>query len=149
MSIRGLLFLLVLALFAALLIGSIPAQHRAVQTPDQEPRWSEAEIRAELVKDYEPLNDAWFDGKLPHDTTVSYNEASGRYIGVTHQVGDHFDIFINSYYDRSVNEAEFTELHEMCHVAVAVSGYEYEQHGPRWQRCMLRLAQQGAFTELW
>ena len=112
---------------------------------------NEAKIRAELVENFRHFNDGWFDGDLSQNTRIMYyNMGPDFAIGdMTSDGAGQFTIFINSYYDRNPREAEFTEFHEMCHEAIALRGNEFEEHGPAWQGCMHRLANAGAFENLW
>ena len=55
--------------------------------------------------------------------------------------------------DRRANPARATArltlLHEMCHVENRVEHRYFAAHGADFQACMLRLAKNGAFTEVW
>ena len=116
---------------------------------------NEGAIREQLIENFQHYNDGWFDGALPQNTKILYYDAGPDFaIGETDQstYADgtvQYVISVNSYYDRSPREALFTEVHELCHEAIDMKGGEFEEHGPRWQGCMQRLAAAGAFENLW
>jgi predicted SprT family Zn-dependent metalloprotease len=59
-------------------------------------------------------------------------------------------INMNPDYELTDKIARFTELHEMCHVDLFVTNeYELNQHGPKFQRCMLDKAVKHGFDDLW
>ncbi len=43
-----------------------------------------------------------------------------------------------------LNTMVFTLYHESCHIVTYGFG-----HGPEWQKCMLNLAEEGAFADVW
>ena len=140
---RLVILILAVSLF---LIGA----HWLNKAPIPKASRSAADIHERLIADYQAFNDAWYDGALPKDTTILYYSSPGYSIGETTQTDDKFEIFINSYYDRDLREAELTEFHEMCHVKVEViDGPELEDHGPKWVKCMRERAAAGAFDNLW
>jgi hypothetical protein len=104
-----------------------------------------------LANFYGGSNDVYFDGKLPKNVTVLY-EPNVSWNGdedlglTTNDYGTHYTIRINSYYVRDMKHGEMTMYHEECHLA---TWNEFNQHGPAWKQCMRRLAEQGAFDELW
>jgi predicted SprT family Zn-dependent metalloprotease len=55
-----------------------------------------------------------------------------------------FHIAFNEQYLRGERYAHMTLLHEQCHVATYD---EIQDHGPKWQACMLRLDRMGAFRK--
>lgn len=115
----------------------------------------ENQIRKQLISDYAAFNDVWFGGELPADTSVSYFPVkNSTEIGEEEEqlipVGKpKFAIFVNAYYDRDAREADFTLMHEMAHVWVALHGGAFESHGEKWQNEMRQLADEGAFNNLW
>ena len=109
---------------------------------------SHAEIYQALIENYRHMNDGYFDGDLPANVQIEYATDRNRPIGQT-TYATPISIFVNSYYDRSEREALLTEDHEMCHVYVYETGGEAIDHGPRWVGCMHRLADEGAFDQLW
>lgn len=116
---------------------------------------SHQKIQETLTRSYAEFNTDWFGNKLPSSVSILYVLVpDSKLIAQTRDRinadgSTHFTIFINAYYDRDLREAEFTELHEMCHVYNSVEGREFEAHGTHWQACMLQLAMNGAFNNLW
>lgn len=112
------------------------------------PRPAAPVTQADLQLEYTGMNDVYFDGKLPRDTQIEYLPDGRTDIGRTF-INDKggFTIFINAYYDRSRREALFTEYHESCHIATWRK--DFDPHGPAFQLCMRRLAEAGAFKDLW
>lgn len=119
------------------------------------PQTPPVSIQQILTSSYQEFNRAWFDNKLPSDTTIVYVSIptwdkignTDRRVNANGSV--HFTLFVNAYYDRDVRESEFTELHEMCHIRESLDGDEFDSHGPKWQACMLQLAMNGALENLW
>lgn len=46
------------------------------------------------------------------------------------------------------NDAKMDVYHEMCHIA-NWKKHVVQDHGPRWENCMIKLAQAGAFRGIW
>jgi hypothetical protein len=107
------------------------------------------DIQTILTQDYSQYNERWFKNRLPTDTVIQYYSMPDFDIGQTNEDDGHYHIFVNSYYNRDKHSAEFTLFHEMCHVEVNLAGEELETHGSKWQGCMLRLANAGAFHDVW
>lgn len=116
-----------------------------------------AQSDAALRANFEYFNEQWFDNKLPKDVLVHYSDLTvEKEMGVT-------DLYANGAYviriDRKTNPiqktADFTLLHEMCHVKIGMSSdltigkQGLDTHGPLFQSCMLDLAGRGAFKDLW
>ena len=108
----------------------------------------ERQASVSLTYAYQDYNNAYFDGKLPRNLKVYLGPAEGN-AGITIGVGSPTEeyIEINPKYNPIEQELHLSLLHEMCHVSVGYS--EFEEHGPRWQRCMHRLSDERAFEDLW
>lgn len=111
------------------------------------PEKTPAQIKQSLIENYAHVNDGYFNGDLPREVEITYTPDASAPIGRTDYTP--LRIYVNSYFDRSEREALMTEEHEMCHVWVYETGDEFEDHGPRWKSCMIRLANEGAFDGLW
>lgn len=105
---------------------------------------------------YGNYNRLYFDSKLPVNTEVhlvkmcTLGDAEGDTLPPAFTGLDHFVIEINEVQNPKPNEMLMTELHEMVHVYLFVMAKDYDgSHGPAFQRCMLVLAEQGAFFDLW
>lgn len=95
---------------------------------------------------YDTYNASYFGSKLPSNTVVEYGNANGN-MAITMKDGGHFRIIINKTFNPVPRAAHETLLHEMCHVSTWQM--ELDDHGPKFQRCMTKLALEGAMAELW
>ena len=110
----------------------------------------------ELQKMFDIYNEAYFNGELP-STPVTWadlpKENGGYVLGNTSEdiSGKTFTIQIDVKSNVAAITAALTLFHEMCHVATMQAELDADEdtHGPRFQKCMLRLAQNGAFSNLW
>lgn len=110
-----------------------------------------------LQRRYQELDDYYFDGKLPEHVTVIWFDIpmeQGAYVMgdmKTDINGSRFDIRIDTKSNVSKATEELTLFHEICHVAVfnQVKKYGEDSHGPHFQACMMNLAAEGAFADLW
>lgn len=111
---------------------------------------------------YQTDNELYFDNKLPKDVTVVAEEAPDTapnhffYGETSHAVSTHwYKMYVSPKHNTSVDLEEETVLHESCHIKVWEKyenrGVVYGggEHGPEWQACMLNLAEQGAFKDIW
>jgi hypothetical protein len=105
---------------------------------------------AQLQGWYREVNRAYFKNELPERTTVVWADLVGIYQDMG-QATPHPDGTWLITIDRATNvtegEAKLTEAHEICHVAT--HGQEFDAHGPKFETCMVQLANQGAFKGLW
>lgn len=95
-------------------------------------------------------NKLYFDGKLPSDTIVSWNDEIPGYgltVGITDKDTKHtfFHIYIDPEKHVDGRQSRLTLLHEMAHVRL----YPDMRHGRRFEQEMIRLAIAGAFKGLW
>lgn len=109
---------------------------------------NERQFSAPLTHTYQIYNDAYFDGNLPQNLKVYLGPAEGN-AAIIAGIGDPSReyIEINPKYNPINQELEMSLLHEMCHCATGTS--EFEEHGPKWHKCMKNLAAEGAFDDLW
>jgi predicted SprT family Zn-dependent metalloprotease len=99
---------------------------------------------------YEGYNHAYFNDTLPATVVISHNLHDDRFMALTEYANGFYHIEFNPKYEPSPKQARETLLHEQCHLEQLVSGeVEFEDHGPKWQACMHRLANQGALEDLW
>jgi hypothetical protein len=107
-----------------------------------------------LQKWYIKYNRAFFDGQLPSDVQVGFNELEGMYgtlavniwtseeDGLEHSL---LQIHIDEKKHFAWDQIKFTLLHEMAHVKLL----PIRHHGQRFQEEMKRLAGRDAFKDLW
>ena len=97
---------------------------------------------------YKDYNEKYFSNHLPENTDVGYGPCPIANVQACdwNEPG-HFVIRLIPKYNLAPDTAHFTLLHEMCHLDTFNS--EIEDHGPMWQACMHRLANLGAFDNLW
>jgi predicted metal-dependent hydrolase len=88
-------------------------------------------------------NRVYFGGQLPNDIEVRFARKPMRNAMGTYCEFDEL-LEINPEIRRWRRVTCMVLLHEMAHVATPG-----ENHGPRFQRVMLRLAKMGAFESLW
>ena|SRR6185312_9215877 len=93
-----------------------------------------------------------FDGTLPTDTEVGWNdELKDKMYGITLGIADEdtkhlfFQIHVNEELRRWPEVVRLTLLHEMNHIYL----YPYMKHGKRFEEAMVRLAGRGMFKGLW
>jgi len=105
---------------------------------------------AQLQRWYEGANEEYFANKLPKNVTVKWGDLSwDNDIGLTqHRPDGSYTITIDPKENPARSEALLTLFHETCHIATWNSGF-LDVHGPPFQTCMLRLAEKGAFQDLW
>lgn len=101
---------------------------------------------------YDRYNKAYFDGTLPGDTRITFNEElSHPHYGMTICVEDDdtkhlfFDIHINPCMHGGGEQISLTLLHEMAHIKL----YPYSKHGKKFDEEMKRLAMRDAFRGIW
>jgi hypothetical protein len=105
---------------------------------------------AQLQAWYESFNEIYFFSQLPKNVEVKWGDLTAKdYMGLTTR---RLDGSILITIDRAMNPARRTAAatvaHETCHVAVPL-GTEFEDHGEKFQACMVNLAVHGAFTDIW
>lgn len=106
---------------------------------------------ARLKTIYNTYNRKYFDGQLPSETLVGWNDELGpKTFGLNISVADEgnhllFTISIDPRKHFSSEQYRLTLLHEMCHIKL----YPYMKHGKKFNEEMLRLAVRGALNELW
>jgi hypothetical protein len=104
---------------------------------------------------YRAYNNEYFEGRLPaanvHFEKNLIDPRNGhRVYGITY-FGNPSSIYLEAGFQKEPVITYEDEIHEMCHVAVDSSpkGPEFDDHGPRWQLCMTRVAEQGGFEGIW
>jgi hypothetical protein len=121
--------------------------------PEQKLQYS----NGDLQKMYDAYNDSYFNGNLPEAPVywVDIPKDGDEYImGNTYEniTSKTYFIEIDTKSNITSMTYDLTLLHEMCHVATMdamVNKYGETQHGPHFQKCMLQLAENGAFNNLW
>jgi len=110
-----------------------------------------------LEKIYRTYNRKFFDGRLPSDTRIFWNDEiavsdreTDMTYGLTIQLEDEdtkhrfFTIYIHPTNHIDKSQVRMTVLHEMCHVSLGTGG-----HGKRFEEEMKRIALRDAFKGLW
>lgn len=109
----------------------------------------------ELQGEFFSLNEDFFMGQLPWTTVIVKNKVESDGLpdmgltvcGIDEATNkEHCTIFISIEGNANMRTAAFTVAHETCHVW---NRRDIEEHGPRWQNCMVHLAIEGAFQDLW
>jgi SprT-like family len=115
---------------------------------------SEKWTNSDAQQFYEAANETYFNNKLPHavvEFKVNLTDEQGHpLMGLTHESNVAAPrIFLSTRYQDNARIWEGTELHEICHVEVDAHNPEFEEHGPHFQACMLGLAENHAFDDIW
>jgi len=100
---------------------------------------------------YAAYNHEYFQDSLPKTTVITRNLADDRFMAQTFYENGYYHIAINPRYNESGKTEKLNLLHESCHLYIFVTHEddEYDDHGPKWQACMHRLADENAFEQLW
>jgi len=101
-----------------------------------------------LASQYAEYNQAYFQDSLPKSAKVRWGHMND-FMGHVDVFGPQVYILIDRGTNTAPRVAKGTLLHEMCHVERHVKGENPASHGDEFQACMLRLAQAGAFKEIW
>lgn len=107
-----------------------------------EPAKAQPVTQKYLEKSYARNNAQYFENKLPV-AVVDYDLRDPEFMATTRRTYDGvFHVSFNPFYVSAERYAELTMLHEMCHIKTW-----NDQHGARWQACMIQLDLQGAFRD--
>jgi hypothetical protein len=108
---------------------------------------------------YNSYNHQYFNGELPEagtlsppDVIIDFHLSDPKKLGITifGEADGYIRMSFNPDYIKSQNTLKMTMLHEQCHIELFVEDiHTLDDHGPEWQACMLRLAEKGAFHDLW
>ena len=109
-----------------------------------------------LKRWYREFNQKWFDGQLPANTEVWWENVDASCASVDYDgCGATFDestdtwlIRINPALGWSPRLSKFALIHEMVHIAEDIPNPK-RAHGAKFQYRMLLLAAAGAFKDLW
>ena len=94
-----------------------------------------------LEHTYRSFNRKYFNNSLSKDVDLKFGHTSGL---LGYQLGEEIVLSKNKAY-RKESIWKGTLLHEMVHLKVSESA----DHGPKFQKEMLRLARKGAFANIW
>ncbi len=99
---------------------------------------------------YTAYNHMYFQDELPKTVVITRNLQDDRFMAITDYSDGLYHIGINPRYNLSTKTERINLLHEQCHILGFVEhDDEFDQHGPKWQACMLRIAKSGGFNDLW
>lgn len=104
--------------------------------------------RSALLAVYQDTNDNFFGSRLPKDTKIQLTDLPGDMATVEETDAGQFLIRIDRRKNPILKQAEMSLIHEMCHIDTWEDPTSHK-HGEGFQVCMRRLAQQGAFNNLW
>jgi hypothetical protein len=103
---------------------------------------------------YATYNEAYFRNRLPKGDDIDIDLAEPKFMASTmcNDDGTQCNIKFNEKFTGAPRVADFTMLHEMCHVKTwgkdLNSKGEQADHGRVWRSCMLQLDAEGAFREI-
>lgn len=110
---------------------------------------------AYLERLYQTYNEGYFHNRLAKTPVINVDEHDPNYMATTICDEEKCKIQFNTVFITGARVAEFTMLHEMCHVKtwkqeVQEIGGKVVQidHGKVWRSCMLTLDAEGAFREI-
>jgi len=95
----------------------------------------------QLERTYRLFNKKYFNNSLPKDVDLSFGHTPGL---LGYQLGEEIVLSKDKAY-RQGSIWKGTLLHEMVHLKVT----ERADHGPKFQKEMLRLARMGALKGIW
>lgn len=110
--------------------------------------------RINLEENYNAYNKGYFLNKLPHTLKFTWGPAlnanDDEMQAITHGnvLTGPTEIELNPRYAVAPAHQQQLMLHEMCHIATWADDLKYGHKG-QWKNCMLRLANAGAFDEIW
>lgn len=102
---------------------------------------------------YKTDNETFFRNRLPASPAISVDEIDPKNMATT-MCDDPVttcDVKFNLKYVAARRVADFTMLHEMCHIKVwnkEMNLGQQVEHGKLWRSCMLELDAAGAFREI-
>jgi hypothetical protein len=118
-----------------------------------------ADVDMDLTAWYNGYNQMYFNNELPKagtlsppDVIIDFHLRDPKKMGVTifGEADGYIRMSFNPDYIKSEKTLRLTLLHEQCHIELFVEDvHTLDDHGPEWQACMLRLAEKGAFHDLW
>jgi hypothetical protein len=118
--------------------------------------WTSPIADGVLQSDYAIFNSTWFENKLPGNVEVRYEATPNpNAMGLTDYEGygtgtGHFVIWVDpKYHAHNVTAARETLMHEMCHISTWEQDPPDNVHGEHWTACMVKLANDGAFKDVW
>ena len=105
----------------------------------------------DLTGQYDAYNFLYFKASLPHVTVLLSYAPDSPNMGETDPCGPRcFVITIFKQLNPAPKQESMTLLHEMVHVYLDTKGIqELKMHGPKFQAEMRKLADRGAFDQLW
>jgi hypothetical protein len=105
---------------------------------------------------FEYYNVQYFSSKLPDGVRVEVFFAGAgadgnRNMGITFACDSkaRICIFVDPEFNPEWRGRKFTLLHEMVHLKLGYKDKESREHGPKFQHEMHRLADEGAFEDIW
>jgi hypothetical protein len=97
-------------------------------------------------------NQLYFNDELPHDVKFSFDLTGDEVMAQTVFLRNgRIKINFNLKYNVTEKQAVEKLLHENCHIENFIKHEEdpNDAHGVAWERCMHRLASQGALDNIW
>ena len=143
------LLTILLAVLAVLLFGcrkpesgpEVVVANAAIYTP-------KSTVTTAYLEDlYKTDNETFFQNKLP-SVSINLLEMKGTAMATTvcDESATECELKFNLKYVAAKRVANFTMLHEMCHVKTWDK--DSDSHGKVWRTCMLQLDSVGAFREI-
>ena len=104
-----------------------------------------------LERTYKIYNEQYFGNRLTKSPRIDMSESYAMATTMCHPDGT-CSIQFNEKYIAAQRVADFTVLHEQCHIATWAMEFDsfgnQDEHGKLWRSCMLKLDAAGAFREI-
>jgi hypothetical protein len=147
---------ILLGVIAFLLFGHAPQQEPSmpevyVDTPVTTMGETDAAYLHQL---YDTYNAVYFHDRLPKNIKIDLSEHTKRMASsfCHDDAGTNCEISYNERYTLAPRVADFTMLHEMCHIKVWSTDRDFFgvqiDHGRLWRSCMLQIDMQGGFRQI-
>jgi len=122
----------------------------SIRTDSHKNGTSEIFTNQQLKSWYDVFNEEYFSDQLPKDTFINWADLHEEHaMALTRHLGDgHWVIRMDRGTNTTERVVEMTILHESCHVSVGPHA-EFDDHGSKFQNCMMGLALRGAFRDIW
>jgi hypothetical protein len=136
------LILIALAILFSWLFGCAPSREHYVPVMSTAGGDTSVEYLQQLYITY---NYGYFHNRLPTNVTIDLNEKTD--MASTSCKNDACVLSFNPKYVAAPRVADFTMLHEQCHVKTWGLD-EKHAHGKVWRACMIQLDMEGAFRQI-
>lgn len=135
-------YIIVMMLAAILVPGFYPRRQR-----HKDVCINYTEVQLQAINTY--YNETVFYGALPKSMRITWEnlEAFNEVGDVQKDSDGVWHIRLDRKYNPVGRQTILTMIHEDCHLVTW--GQEFDDHGPKFEACMLRVAESGALHDVW